>query len=66
MLTTRAREKLTNSSTSSTAWTIAGDAPAARRTFAVKPITTKLVMLWTSGRCARTCVQTSAMIANVD
>ncbi len=53
ILTTRACEIATNASTSSAACTIAGDAPIARSALAVMFITTKLVMLWTSGRRAR-------------
>mmetsp|Transcript_43146 Transcript_43146/g.108077 ORF Transcript_43146/g.108077 Transcript_43146/m.108077 type:complete len:321 (-) Transcript_43146:86-1048(-) len=46
-----------NSSTSSQQWTIAGDAPAARRVLAKRSMETKLVMHCTSGRCALTFFQ---------
>ena len=52
MLITRAPMKLPNSSSSSTACTMAGEAPIASSALAAMSIETKLVMFWTSGRLA--------------
>jgi len=54
MLTTRAWAIAAMSSTSSWACAITGAAPAASSTLALKLITTRLVMLWTSGVRSRT------------
>jgi hypothetical protein len=54
MFSTSALAKATISSTSFSACAITGEAPAASRMFAVKFITTKFVMLCTSGWPART------------
>ncbi len=53
MLTVSTRASAANSTTSSRAWTIAGEAPTARSTFAMTFMATKFVMLWTRGRSAR-------------
>ena len=53
ILTTRAADMAVNSSTSSGACTMAGEAPSARSTFAVQFMTTKFVMLCTSGLRSR-------------
>ena len=63
MLTTSALAIATKSSTSASAWTIAGAAPIASRQLATTSIETKLVMLWTSGtpwRSACSLVQLAA------
>ena len=60
ILMTRLDAMGTNSSTSSTAWTMAGEAPMASSALAVTFITTKLVMLWTSGWRARSRLKAEA------
>jgi len=49
MLMQRAFERAVNSVISSTACTIAGEAPAAKSVLAIISILTKLVMHWTKG-----------------
>lgn len=51
------------SATSSMAWAIIGEAPAANKTFALRAVTTKLVTLCTKGACVRT-AQMSAQTAS--
>ena len=53
MLSTKAPARETISSTSSWAWAITGEAPAAKSTLALKFITTRLVMLCTRGLLRR-------------
>jgi hypothetical protein len=60
MLSTSAPARAVISSTSPAACAITGEAPIASSALAVKFITTRLVMLWTSGRLSRSAERSRA------
>ena len=63
MLTTTAPDKRARSATSSTAWAMMGEAPAASKVLALKAMTTRLVRLCTKGACVRTAQQSDQTVS---